>query len=126
MVITTLNKIQKFYPYNDRWSLLLKKLGKDVADDEPLSFVTIIQCLNSYGLSYGLPFALWCCRTVPEHKQLWISYLVAYVIFCSPEEEVWYNNKKVCSLDPIIEIEYCFPEVDYHEEMELKFLELVS
>ena len=54
---TTLNKIRTKSPCSDRWTNLLRNLGKTKADDEPLSITTILE-------SNGLDDALWCLRAV--------------------------------------------------------------
>jgi hypothetical protein len=69
MITTTLNAIREQSPCADGWTKLLKHLGKTAADDEPLSFVTILD-------SNGLDDALWCTRAAPEHNRLWQLYAV--------------------------------------------------
>ena len=54
---TTLKQIEDFKPCPDGWKKLLKYLGKDKADDEPLSFHTILKC-------NGLSDACWALRTI--------------------------------------------------------------
>lgn len=55
MRTTTLNKIKKHSPCGDGWEKLLKFLGKAEADDEPLSYLTILE-------SNGLDDCLWAAR----------------------------------------------------------------
>jgi hypothetical protein len=43
MDYTTLNKIRKYSPCSGGWDKLLKHLSKTKADDEPLSFKTILK-----------------------------------------------------------------------------------
>ncbi len=63
MITTTLNKIRKHQPCQDGWENLLKSLGKTQADDEVLTFSSIIE-------SNGLDYALWCLRSVcPEYDK---------------------------------------------------------
>jgi hypothetical protein len=69
MITTTLNAIREESPCADGWTKLLKHLGKTQADNEPLSFVTILD-------SNGLADALWCLRAAPEHKKIWQLYNV--------------------------------------------------
>jgi hypothetical protein len=69
MITTTLNAIREQSPCADGWAKLLKNLGKTQADNEPLSFVTILD-------SNGLEDALWCTRAAPEHNRLWRLYAV--------------------------------------------------
>lgn len=52
MDYTTLNKIRRNDPCADGWEKLLKTLDKKKADDEPLSFLTILE-------SNGLDDAIW-------------------------------------------------------------------
>ena len=69
MKTSTLNKIRSCDPCADGWAKLLKYLGKTAADDEPLSFITILE-------SNGLDDALWCCRSAPEYNREWRLYAV--------------------------------------------------
>lgn len=55
MRTTTLNKIKKHSPCGDGWENLLTFLGKTEADDEPLSYLTILE-------SNGLDDCLWAAR----------------------------------------------------------------
>ena len=63
---TTLNKILKCNPCGRKtngdsgFSKLLKHLNKTEADDEPLSFITILE-------SNGILDAKWCLRTLPDY-----------------------------------------------------------
>ena len=59
---TSLNEIRAHYPCADGWRKLLRALGKDGADDEPLSIITVLD-------SNGLDDALWCLRAVPGHDR---------------------------------------------------------
>ena len=72
MKTTTLNKIRAHSPCDSGWAKLLQYLGKTAADDEPLSFITILE-------SNGLNDALWCCRAAPEYDREWRLYAV----FCA-------------------------------------------
>ena len=69
MIYTTLNRIREHSPCAEGWKKLLAHLGKTQADDEPLSFVTILD-------SNGLDDALWCCRAEPEQSSLWRHFAV--------------------------------------------------
>jgi hypothetical protein len=69
MMYTTLNKIREHFPCTSGWIKLLKHLSKTNADDEPLSFVTIIN-------SNGFDDALWCCRSAPEYGREWRLFAV--------------------------------------------------
>ena len=69
MITTTLNRIREHDPCQDGWKTLLKGLGKTKADDEPVSFVRIVE-IN------GLDDALWCCRVEPEHEREWRLFAV--------------------------------------------------
>ena len=63
MIYTTLNKIRAHRPCADGWKKLLKYLGKETADDEPLNLVAVIE-------SNGLDDCLWCMRSVPEYNHV--------------------------------------------------------
>ena len=69
MIHTTLNRIREQSPCAEGWAKLLKHLGKTKPDDEPLSFVTILD-------SNGVDDALWCCRAEPEQSSLWRHFAV--------------------------------------------------
>ena len=69
MIYTTLNRIREQSPCAEGWKKLLTHLGKTQADDEPLSFVTILD-------SNGLDDALWCCRAEPEQSSMWRHFAV--------------------------------------------------
>lgn len=66
---TTLSKIRAHCPCQNGWEKLLEYLGKTKADDEPLSFKTILK-------SNGLDDALWCCRAAPEYDKEWRLFAV--------------------------------------------------
>lgn len=57
MFYTTLNKIREHSPCREGWEKLLTSLGKTKADDEPLSFKTILD-------SNGLYDAIWALRSI--------------------------------------------------------------
>ena len=67
MKTTTLNKIKKHRPCKEGWEKLLNHLGKTQADDEPLSFLTILE-------SNGIDDALWCTRAAPEYDNDWLVF----------------------------------------------------
>jgi hypothetical protein len=69
MLCTTLNKIRDCSPCTDGWNKLLKFMNKTKADDEPVSFATIVE-------SNGLDDALWCCRSAPEYDKEWRLFAV--------------------------------------------------
>jgi len=69
MLYTTLNKIKENSPCIRGWNTLLKHLNKTKADDEPLSFLTILE-------SNGLADTLWCCRAAPEYDKEWRLFAV--------------------------------------------------
>ena len=52
---TTLNAIRDHGPCTNGWRKLLRALGKDSADDEPLSIITVLD-------SNGVDDALWCLQ----------------------------------------------------------------
>jgi hypothetical protein len=66
---TTLNRIRAHGPCEDGWTKLLAGLGKTQADDEPLTFATILRIS-------GLDFALWCARAEPQHSRVWRLFRV--------------------------------------------------
>ena len=57
MFYTTLNKIREHSPCCEGWEKLLTSLGKTKADDEPLSFKSILD-------SNGLDDAIWALRSI--------------------------------------------------------------
>ena len=69
MIYTTLNRIRECSPCAEGWRKLLAHLGKTQADDEPVSFATILE-------SNGLDDALWCCRAEPQHSKVWRLFAV--------------------------------------------------
>ncbi|UOF82021.1 hypothetical protein [Caudoviricetes sp.] len=74
---TTLNKIREHHPCRDGWEKLLDHLNKTKADDEPLSFLTILE-------SNGLNDALWCLRAAPEE---WMPDCRMYAVWCAKQVE---------------------------------------
>ena len=69
MLTTTLNSIRAHGPCVDGWTTLLAYLGKTKADDEPLSYATILA-------SNGLDDALWCLRAEPQHAKKYRLFAV--------------------------------------------------
>jgi len=69
MITTTLNRIRAHSPCSDGWRKLLAHLGKTEADDEPVSFITILD-------SNGFDNALWCCRAEPQYEKEWRLFAV--------------------------------------------------
>lgn len=83
---TTLNRIHVHRPPTRMWEKLLRNLGKTEADDQPLSFVAILD-------SNGLDDALWCCRAEPQHASLWRHFAVdcaEAVQHLVPDERSWH------------------------------------
>ena len=70
MITTTLNRIREHRSCQPGWEKLLTGLGKTKADDEPLSFATILEINN-------LDDALWCCRAEPQYAKEWRLFAVA-------------------------------------------------
>lgn len=70
MLYTTLNKILACSPRQDRWEHLLNHLGKTDADDEPLSYASILE-------SNGLTDALWCCGAEDHYDRYWLRFGMA-------------------------------------------------
>ena len=63
MKYTTLNIIRDYKLRESGWQTLLNHLNKTIADDEDLSFATILE-------SNGIEDAIWCLRTLPLKEQL--------------------------------------------------------
>ena len=87
---TTLNEIISRKPNPNRWEQLLEALGKTEADDEPLSYVKILE-LN------GLSDAHWSLRCIePEHDFIVRLYAarVAESTLCH-YEAVYPEDKRV-------------------------------
>ena len=70
MITTTLNRIREHSPCLPGWEKLLVGLGKTKADDEVLSFATILEIV-------GLDDALWYCRAEPQYAKEWRLFAVA-------------------------------------------------
>jgi len=77
--ITTLNKIRECDPCKDGWETLLKKLNKTKADDDELSFLTILE-------SNGFDDALWCALSAPEYEKEWRLFAVWCIEQLSTDE----------------------------------------
>ncbi len=76
MLYTTLEEIKKHSPCKTGWAKLLKYLGKTTADDEQLSFKTIID-------SNGFTDSLWCLQTVKNHDR----EIRLYAVWCARQVE---------------------------------------
>jgi hypothetical protein len=80
---TTLNDIRKHHPCSAGWEMLLKTLEKTKADDEPVSFKTILE-------SNGLDDALWCLQAVEGYDteirefSRWCALQVVHLWACPP------------------------------------------
>ena len=73
MLTTTLNRIREHNPCTDGWKKLLKHLGKTEPDDEPITYLTILE-------SNGFDDALWCCCAEEDkYAKEWRLYAV----FCA-------------------------------------------
>ena len=59
---TTLNEIREQSPCHDGWQKLLSHLGKTKADDDLITFKTILE-------SNGIEDAVWCLRTLSYKDQ---------------------------------------------------------
>ncbi|MTH96549.1 hypothetical protein [Roseibium sp. RKSG952] len=70
---TTLNAIRRCGPCADEWNKLLIHLGKTKADDEPVSFLTILE-------SNGLDDTLWWLRTLPKEMDNAVRLLVCEIV----------------------------------------------
>lgn len=87
-MFTTLKKIRAHSPCAEGWKKLLTSLDKTEADDEPLSFLFILE-------SNGLDDALWCCRSAPEYDREWRLFAV----WCARQVQHLMTDKR--SLDAI-------------------------
>ena len=89
MLTTTLNRIKSHRPCTEGWKKLLTALDKTAADDEPLSYETILK-------SNGLVDALWCCRAEPQYDQQWRLYAV----WCARQvQHLMLDTRSVTALD---------------------------
>jgi hypothetical protein len=89
MIYTTLNKIRECSPCTDGWEKLLTHLGKTKADDEPLSFETIID-------SNGMYDAQWCIRAAPEYSREWRIF----ALWCAREvQHLMTDPRSINALD---------------------------
>ena len=70
MITTTLNRIREHSPSPSEYEKLLVGLGKTKANDEVLSFATILEIV-------GLEDALWYCRVEPQYAREWRLFAVA-------------------------------------------------
>jgi hypothetical protein len=68
-MVTTLNKIKEHNPCQEGWEKLLKSLNKTQADDEPLTFLHILE-------SNGLDDCCWAMRSTPEYSREWRLFAV--------------------------------------------------
>lgn len=71
-ITTTLNRIRDHGPCTEGWTKLLKHLGKTQADDEPVSFLTILE-------SNGVDDCMWCFRAEPQHEKLYRKIALKFV-----------------------------------------------
>ena len=89
MLTTTLNRIREHCPCPDGWRALLDYLGKTKADDEPLSFETILA-------ANGLDDALWCLRAEPQHAR---EYRLLAVWFARQVQHLMTDPHSLAALD---------------------------
>ena len=66
---TTLNKIRAKGPCQEGWYELLRYLNKIAADDEPLSFETILKAV-------GIEDAVWCLQTLGLDRKI-VEFAIA-------------------------------------------------
>src|SRR4051812_14592716 len=83
MFTTTLNRIREYSPCREGWGKLLEHLGKTKADDEPVSYATILE-------SNGLDDALWCCRAEPKFNAHWRLFAV----FCANQARYLMDDER--------------------------------
>lgn len=86
---TTLNKIREHQPCADGWKRLLTYLGKNEADDEELSVLTILD-------SNGFGDVLWCLRAVEnEEKKIRL-----YAVWCARQiQHLMLDQRTINALD---------------------------
>ncbi len=89
MLTTTLNRIRAHHPCVGGWQKLLAHLGKTAADDEPLSFETILA-------ANGLDDALWCLRAEPQHAK---EYRLLAVWFARQVQHLMTDPRSLAALD---------------------------
>ena len=89
MLTTTLNRIRAHRPCAEGWTKLLSYLGKATADDEPLSFETILA-------SNGLDDALWFLRAEPQHAR---EYRLLAVWFARQVQHLMTDPRSLATLD---------------------------
>ena len=86
---TTLNKIREHKPCVSGWNTLLNHLNKTQADDDPVSFLTILE-------SNGLDDAIWCTRSTPEYNKQWRLFAV----FCGRQvQHLMQDERSIYALD---------------------------
>jgi hypothetical protein len=86
---TTLNAIREHSPCANGWAKLLRHLGKTMADDEPLSIVTVLD-------SNGLNDALWCTRAVTGHDR----EIRLYAVWCARQvQHLMTDPRSIAALD---------------------------
>jgi len=81
---TTLNELRIHSPCELGWEKLLKHLEKTKSDDEPLSFLTLLE-------SNGLDDALWCLRAAPKD---WEPGIRMYAVWCAKQVEHLMTDKR--------------------------------
>ena len=86
---TTLNHIKACNPCNDGWQAGLQAAGKTEADDEPISYETILNAV-------GIEKALWCCQAEKQHSSLWRRYAV----WCARQvQHLMTDERSIAALD---------------------------
>ena len=100
---TTLNKIRDHSPCRDGWEKLLKHLGKNKADDELLSLLTILD-------SNGLDDALWCLRAVDGYNK----EILLYAVWCARQvQHLMRDYRSINALD--VAERYAHAQATYEE-----------
>lgn len=87
-MFTTLNQIRSKLPCNSGWRQLLSYLNKTIADDVPLSIITILD-------SNGLDDAIWCLRAVESHDK----EIRLYSVWCARQVQHLMTDQR--SIDAI-------------------------
>lgn len=84
-ITTTLNRIKNCDACAYGLAAILAHLCKTKADNEPLPFATIVKIK-------GLPYAVWCTQTAPEHAVAWRAFATmcyqrrGFGVFLAPPE----------------------------------------
>ncbi|MDH5645207.1 MAG: hypothetical protein OEZ01_04325 [Candidatus Heimdallarchaeota archaeon] len=90
MKTTTLDNIREHSPCQPSWGKLLKSLGKAKADDEPLTYLHILETL-------GLDDAIWCMRAEHKYKKDW----KLFAVFCARQNKHLLDKEITTALNTV-------------------------